>query len=1306
MVQVLTAKVGWMLLLVSLLSLSGSCNASTMMDSNAETCLSDGTCQADPKASTTSTTTKKGNSTASVKLQCGLFLAESSIPKSGWGMYTGVDLQVGKEIPPLDVMIPVVDSELHRTLMQHYKRLSQTIGTHIRGKHGGFGPSKRNSSVAFRDIKVPKWLMEQYYWDSSMTHNWYDAEKIDSVVPGLGMLANSHPGMILCENDGPSRPNILGGHVVNGAGSSPYQNQAFLATTDVPAGHELFVEYGDSWFEERFDKSFGLSDDYARSNVMVEKWQTSILDTHRDKQEQNSTLWDELEQLLLQAVEPLDPRLHEVLGRLDLVRKNNDTKRFAAKDNPAAYAAVPQAPRSVEWLYQEGMCLDHIAVYDSYVAPGEKGAFAARDLPKGTLVAPAPVVHMSRDHLTMLLMDTHDSDIVLWKGMQLLLNYCYGHKDSSLVFFPYSPSVNLLNHYGKTTSGPNVKLQWSSKMPHPEWLEWTPEQVVQEQYKAGMVMEIVALEDIPQGAELVLDYGDAWQEAFEEHARTTPRPPELQPVDINLHDLLTVNDQQKYPPHVETVCWIHKSQHPHFIYNHRKLYGGKMPEAWLPWVLMKTDYLSDTVSCDIVGKRTDGASYNVVLKDTIQPRNGGEEIDVDVRITNVPRRAITVVPLVYTSAELRRDSFRHEIQLPEEMVPEQWRDLKETTQNRDEESQCHLYMAESAIPNAGWGIYRGYAAPMLANNTNDLDHFCEDMVIQVEDFTLNQVLRNRFHKQAPDSEMDSWILDHYAWSGDITKGGNLEAEKVQSFSPGCGMLANAYPMLYNAHKMPPSRLPINTTDPSLGATTHYHSGMFVEQYLKQGKNKIRTLQNGMEIVVKATEEWLESSKEEVLGKLPFRRDFMTVDKVMRSFLKLTQTHSTEATDLLWKLLWNTVEGFQLKRIASVLPRNPGDIKEMLTKGGSAKYTLRDRVREPEWLETHGSCVDNIRPGPSTIDMAGNGAFATRKLAEGSVISPLPLIHVHRQHMDLFNGDSIRDPNKEVWQDGKQLVLNYMYGHAESNLLLFPYSPVVNYINHANSTAANAKLQWSSKFNSEDWLQKSPEELLRHHKTAGLAFDLVATREIAAGEEVLLDYGPEWESAWRKHVENWALDPNWSYEPPVNEWLDWMPTEREIDHLQNRQTSLKKTDFQFERPDKFLGCHVKLPDVPIPPVYDENGVLPEFEWTPVDGMFRTTSHVFPCEVVDRLIDGEHDIRYAVIRKDSVAPLHDLYSAIVTVHPGNHQTPPRRFVSYDMPRRAIEIFDEEYSSPQFYKGAFRHPIGIPNDLMPDAWRDLKS
>ena len=105
-------------------------------------------------------------------------------------------------------------------------------------------------------------------------------------------------------------------------------------------------------------------------------------------------------------------------------------------------------------------------------------------------------------------------------------------------------------------------------------------------------------------------------------------------------------------------------------------------------------------------------------------------------------------------------------------------------------------------------------------------------------------------------------------------------------------------------------------------------------------------------------------------------------------------------------------------------------------------------------------------------------------------------------MDIYNSEDIHNPDIPVWLESKQLILNYCYGHPESNLLLFPYSPVVNYVNHApsaggenGSAVANAKLQWSERFNTKEWLDKSPEELIRQHKRAGLAMELVALRDI-------------------------------------------------------------------------------------------------------------------------------------------------------------------------------------------------------------------
>ena len=534
---------------------------------------------------------------------------------AGWGMYTGYDIQKDSVIPPVDVVIPVYDIEVHRERLHHYQRLENTMGYDNMGEYVQSQQGRRHRHIAPNTTKVPtvtqlpQWLMHQYYWDCSMTHNYYDAERIDSVVPGLGMLANSHPGMVLAENVGPARPWPLGGR--GHPGSTPYQNQSFVALKDIVAGHELFVEYGDDWFAERFDETFGLSQDYKFGNRLAGKWQTAIVD-RLSAMPRGTEILQDLSNLMLDAIQPLNPRLHAVFGRLELVPKPGvDFQRLHANNNPTAYASVPDVLRSSEWLQEEGLCLDHITVGNSTVAPGERGALATRFIPKGTVVAPAPVVHMSRDHLTMLLTDDYDSDIILWKGYQLLLNYVYGHVESSLLFFPYANAVNLINHYGGTDKDsnrrPNVRLQWSSKMPHPEWLEsWIPEQIIEVTEKAGMVMEIVALEDIREGSEILLDYGNKWQEAFDDHKARTPPPPDLPEVDWKAPTLLTVNDDEKYPEFVETVCWIDDDQKPHVLFDNAKQDERRLPKKWIAWVERSADYLSDTMSCTVVGRQIDG----------------------------------------------------------------------------------------------------------------------------------------------------------------------------------------------------------------------------------------------------------------------------------------------------------------------------------------------------------------------------------------------------------------------------------------------------------------------------------------------------------------------------------------------------------------------------------------------------------------------------------------------------------------------------------------------------------------------------
>ena len=47
---------------------------------------------------------------------------------------------------------------------------------------------------------------------------------------------------------------------------------------------------------------------------------------------------------------------------------------------------------------------------------------------------------------------------------------------------------------------------------------------------------------------------------------------------------------------------------------------------------------------------------------------------------------------------------------------------------------------------------------------------------------------------------------------------------------------------------------------------------------------------------------------------------------------------------------------------------------------------------------------------------------------------------------------------------------------------------------------------------------------------------------------------------------------------------------------------------------------------------------------------------------------------------------------------------RFVT-DFPRDKITFLTKPYMSDTFLDGVFRHSIGIRDELVPDAWRDLK-
>lgn len=175
-------------------------------------------------------------------------------------------------------------------------------------------------------------------------------------------------------------------------------------------------------------------------------------------------------------------------------------------------------------------------------------------------------------------------------------------------------------------------------------------------------------------------------------------------------------------------------------------------------------------------------------------------------------------------------------------------------------------------------------------------------------------------------------------------------------------------------------------------------------------------------------------------------------------------------------------------------------------------------RSAEWLENNGCCLDNIVPRESTISQAGQGAFARRFLGKGTMIVPVPLLLTipDKETLNLYTIEDNGLEEEEGMGDpiGKQLVMNYCFGHNESSLLLCPSSNA-NLINHCshrvtpigqcNEDGPNAKIIWASGWDKDtsDWLKKSLDDIEEdvNHGKRGLSFEIIATRDIKHDEEV-------------------------------------------------------------------------------------------------------------------------------------------------------------------------------------------------------------
>lgn len=213
-------------------------------------------------------------------------------------------------------------------------------------------------------------------------------------------------------------------------------------------------------------------------------------------------------------------------------------------------------------------------------------------------------------------------------------------------------------------------------------------------------------------------------------------------------------------------------------------------------------------------------------------------------------------------------------------------------------------------------------------------------------------------------------------------------------------------------------------------------------------------------------------------------------------------------------------------------------------------SLRYR-RTLDELSTRGVCVDGLHVRESTLagGGAGRGAFSKRAVPKNSVITVSPVLLMDRSQTKILeqqqqrgvrlhsddgtpktsNNDNntstkpttmlplewlmplMRDHGIAYTSQtvGTQLLLNYLYGHPDSNAMLLPLAPGVNMINHQNQQP-NAYWRWSTHapFRSifQNYQTNVPLMELLEESDISLAWDLVALKDISPGEEIFIDYG--------------------------------------------------------------------------------------------------------------------------------------------------------------------------------------------------------
>ena len=422
-----------------------------------------------------------------------------------------------------------------------------------------------------------------------------------------------------------------------------------------------------------------------------------------------------------------------------------------------------------------------------------------------------------------------------------------------------------------------------------------------------------------------------------------------------------------------------------------------------------------------------------------------------------------------------------------------------------------------------------------------------------------------------------------------------------------------------------------------------------------------------------------------------RYDYHLADEIVSKLVDLYEKYpdlsldmKEDVMDFLLQKVLTTVAGPNAKTIHSLIPANPRKLKQIQETGGTFLYRYRDMIRSNEWLEENGFCLDTIRQGVSTIPNAGRGAFANREISEGENVIITPLLHIADKK--LLTMYRIEDEEDQTFDEssgptGKQMLLNYAFGHPQSNMVFIPTGPQVTLINHGGADA-NARLEWANKddvLSNPDGLLTITVDQMAELKDTVLVMKVVAKRDIGEGEEITINYGTSWQRTWDAYESNWKETKEGKPHPLKAEDLRRM----------YKNKPLETVDTLEENPypeDIFPACFLDTTDLPdgTPMTHQEFGTeIIQFE-APNRYEDYDAKSLFAVEILDRVEAPGFFYNYTA--RASLGPDDNNFCDVKHV-----------------PHSACTFFDQDYTSDIHIDGAFRHVVGMPDSMISVAWRN---